>query len=115
VRLFLLCTTVFFTDDGSGTLKESLLDELDYVLVPSESWDLLVKWYSTVDQNTAIPRQVSLFVALHIIFIVYFFKSLQPMHGCMHICICSCVLSPGYLYRESFYSVTFLYHFSTAS
>ncbi|KDR08685.1 Ubiquitin carboxyl-terminal hydrolase 4, partial [Zootermopsis nevadensis] len=47
-----------FTDDGSGTIKENLVDELDYVLVPSESWDLLVQWYGTVDKNTAIPRQV---------------------------------------------------------
>jgi hypothetical protein len=27
--------------------------------VPSESWDLLVQWYGTVNQNTAISRQVS--------------------------------------------------------
>jgi len=76
----LLCTAVFFTDDGSGTLKENLLDELDYVLVPSESWDLLVKWYGTVDQNTAIPRQVNLFVVLH--FGCVFFKSPRPVHAC---------------------------------
>lgn len=81
VHLFLLYTTVFFTGDGSGTLKESLLDELDYVLVPSESWDLLVKWYGTVDQNTAIPRQVSLFVALPVILVMYF---LNPSNQCVH-------------------------------
>jgi len=89
VHSFLLCTTVFFTDDGSGTLKENLLDELDYVLVPSESWDLLVKWYGTVDQNTAIPRQVSLFVALHVIFIVYF---LNPSNQYMGACTFAYVL-----------------------
>ena len=86
VHLFLLQTTVFFTDDGNGTLKESLLDELDYVLVPSESWDLLVKWYGTVDQNTAIPRQVSLFVALHFILVVYFLN--QCMHADLHMFLC---------------------------
>ncbi|PNF33355.1 Ubiquitin carboxyl-terminal hydrolase 15 [Cryptotermes secundus] len=47
-----------FNDDGSGSIKENLVDELDYVLVPSESWDLLVQWYGTVDHNTAISRQV---------------------------------------------------------
>lgn len=52
-------TTILFTDDGSGSIKENLVDELDYVLVPSESWDLLVQWYGTVDHNTAISRQVS--------------------------------------------------------
>jgi hypothetical protein len=57
-------SNILFTDDGSGTIKENLIDELDYVLVPSESWDLLVQWYGTVDQNTAIPRQVSCSSAL---------------------------------------------------
>jgi hypothetical protein len=52
-------STILFTDDGSGSIKDGLIDELDYVLVPSESWDLLVKWYGTLDQNTAIARQVS--------------------------------------------------------
>jgi hypothetical protein len=52
-------TTILFTDDGNGSIKDNLVDELNYVLVPSESWDLLVQWYGTVDQNTAISRQVS--------------------------------------------------------
>jgi hypothetical protein len=51
--------TILFTDDGSGSIKDNLVDELDYVLVPRESWFLLVQWYGTVDQNTAIARQVS--------------------------------------------------------
>jgi hypothetical protein len=58
--IFVTHMTILFTEDGSGSIKDNLIDELDYVLVPSESWDLLVKWYGTVDQNTAIARQVSL-------------------------------------------------------
>jgi hypothetical protein len=74
--------TVLFTDGESGTLKENLLDELDYVLVPSESWDLLEKWYGTVDQNTAIPRQVSLVVVLLLIWVAYF--EIPPTNACLH-------------------------------
>ncbi|KAJ9583912.1 hypothetical protein L9F63_021744, partial [Diploptera punctata] len=55
-----------FNEDG--TIRELLTDELDYVLVPEDAWDLLVKWYGTVNTNTAIPRQVvefGLFVKHH--------------------------------------------------
>ncbi|KAJ9597759.1 hypothetical protein L9F63_011367 [Diploptera punctata] len=45
-----------FNEDGS--IRELLTDGLDYVLVPKDAWELLVKWYGTINTNTAIPRQV---------------------------------------------------------
>ncbi|PSN47889.1 Ubiquitin carboxyl-terminal hydrolase 15 [Blattella germanica] len=50
--------TSLFNEDGSGNIKENLVDELNYVLVPSESWELLSRWYGTIDEKTAIPRKV---------------------------------------------------------
>ncbi|XP_069693943.1 ubiquitin carboxyl-terminal hydrolase 15-like isoform X2 [Periplaneta americana] len=47
-----------FSDEEHGIIRESLIDELDYVLVPTESWNLLVDWYGTVNSRTAISRQV---------------------------------------------------------
>jgi len=48
--------------DGSNgpqpTLKERLCDELDYVLVPQEGWDLLVSWYGVIPGQPPIVRQV---------------------------------------------------------
>lgn len=43
--LFICC---FISDDGK-TLKEHLIDELDYVLLPTEGWNKLVSWYGTVE------------------------------------------------------------------
>ncbi|GAB1602017.1 ubiquitin carboxyl-terminal hydrolase 15-like [Argonauta hians] len=40
------------------TLKEHLIDELDYVLIPTEGWNKLVSWYGTVDGQEPIARKV---------------------------------------------------------
>ncbi|GIY57194.1 ubiquitin carboxyl-terminal hydrolase 15 [Caerostris darwini] len=45
-------------EDGSGEIKDHLIDELDYVLLPQEAWDLLVKWYGLVEGQQPIVRQV---------------------------------------------------------
>ncbi|XP_064607278.1 ubiquitin carboxyl-terminal hydrolase 15-like isoform X2 [Liolophura sinensis] len=45
-----------FQDEGCQ-LKEHLIDELDYVLVPTEAWNKLVSWYGMVDKQEAVCRQ----------------------------------------------------------
>uniref|UniRef100_A0A8C1J0Y3 Ubiquitin carboxyl-terminal hydrolase 4 n=1 Tax=Cyprinus carpio TaxID=7962 RepID=A0A8C1J0Y3_CYPCA len=47
-----------FSDHKSQTLKEHLIDELDYVLVPTEAWNKLVSWYGCLDGQKPIIRKV---------------------------------------------------------
>uniref|UniRef100_A0AAY4DXB5 Ubiquitin carboxyl-terminal hydrolase n=1 Tax=Denticeps clupeoides TaxID=299321 RepID=A0AAY4DXB5_9TELE len=47
-----------FSDHDTQTLKEHLIDELDYVLVPTEAWNKLVTWYGCVDGQQPIVRKV---------------------------------------------------------
>ncbi|XP_066207127.1 ubiquitin carboxyl-terminal hydrolase 4 isoform X2 [Saccopteryx leptura] len=47
-----------FSDPESQTLKEHLIDELDYVLVPTEAWNKLLNWYGCVDGQQPIVRKV---------------------------------------------------------
>ncbi|XP_033968379.1 ubiquitin carboxyl-terminal hydrolase 15-like isoform X6 [Pseudochaenichthys georgianus] len=52
--------------DNSGLLrdgdvlaiKEHLIDELDYILVPTEGWNKLVSWYGLTDNQEPIARKV---------------------------------------------------------
>lgn len=52
--------------DNSGLLKdgdvlvikEHLIDELDYILVPTEGWNKLVSWYGLTDGQEPISRKV---------------------------------------------------------
>ncbi|KAM8883297.1 ubiquitin carboxyl-terminal hydrolase 15 isoform 2-T2 [Synchiropus picturatus] len=52
--------------DNSGLLrdgdvlaiKEHLIDELDYILVPTEGWNKLVSWYGLTDNQEPISRKV---------------------------------------------------------
>ncbi|XP_036374081.1 ubiquitin carboxyl-terminal hydrolase 15-like isoform X2 [Megalops cyprinoides] len=39
-------------------LKEHLIDELDYILVPTEGWNKLVSWYGLTDNQEPIARKV---------------------------------------------------------
>lgn len=48
-----------FSDTESQTLKEHLIDELDYVLVPAEAWNKLLTWYGCVEGQQPIVRKVS--------------------------------------------------------
>ncbi|XP_075795728.1 ubiquitin carboxyl-terminal hydrolase 4 isoform X1 [Pelodiscus sinensis] len=47
-----------FADPEIQILKEHLIDELDYVLVPTEAWNKLVSWYGCVDGQQPILRKV---------------------------------------------------------
>lgn len=41
-------------------IKEHLIDELDYILVPTEGWNKLVSWYGLTEGQEPIARKVSL-------------------------------------------------------
>ncbi|XP_009332508.1 PREDICTED: ubiquitin carboxyl-terminal hydrolase 4-like [Pygoscelis adeliae] len=47
-----------FGDPETQSLKEHLIDELDYVLVPTEAWNKLVMWYGCIDGQQPIVRKV---------------------------------------------------------
>ncbi|XP_029899537.1 ubiquitin carboxyl-terminal hydrolase 4 isoform X2 [Aquila chrysaetos chrysaetos] len=47
-----------FGDPETQSLKEHLIDELDYVLVPTEAWNKLVRWYGCIDGQQPIVRKV---------------------------------------------------------
>uniref|UniRef100_A0A3Q2P0Q1 ubiquitinyl hydrolase 1 n=1 Tax=Fundulus heteroclitus TaxID=8078 RepID=A0A3Q2P0Q1_FUNHE len=47
-----------FSDQETQALKEHLIDELDYVLVPTEAWNKLVSWYSCLEGQRPIVRKV---------------------------------------------------------
>ena len=40
---------VFLIEGTKDQLKEHLIDELDYNLVPAEGWQKLVEWYGIVE------------------------------------------------------------------
>uniref|UniRef100_A0A672YQ07 Ubiquitin carboxyl-terminal hydrolase n=1 Tax=Sphaeramia orbicularis TaxID=375764 RepID=A0A672YQ07_9TELE len=44
--------------DNSGLLREHLIDELDYILVPTEGWNKLVSWYGLTEGQEPIARKV---------------------------------------------------------
>lgn len=39
-------------------IKEHLIDELDYILVPTEGWNKLVSWYGLTEGQEPISRKV---------------------------------------------------------
>ncbi|KAK7921856.1 hypothetical protein WMY93_008758 [Mugilogobius chulae] len=45
--------------DMFNALKEHLIDELDYVLVPTQAWNKLVSWYGCLQGQAPIVRKVS--------------------------------------------------------
>ncbi|KAJ8245506.1 hypothetical protein GJAV_G00271450 [Gymnothorax javanicus] len=45
-------------DGDTLSLKEHLIDELDYILVPTEGWNTLVGWYGLIDGQEPIARKV---------------------------------------------------------
>ncbi|XP_075704906.1 ubiquitin carboxyl-terminal hydrolase 4-like [Rhinoderma darwinii] len=47
-----------FADPDTQVLKEHLIDELDYVLVPTEAWNKLMCWYGSVPGQQPIVRKV---------------------------------------------------------
>uniref|UniRef100_A0AAX7VZS2 Ubiquitin carboxyl-terminal hydrolase n=1 Tax=Astatotilapia calliptera TaxID=8154 RepID=A0AAX7VZS2_ASTCA len=53
-----------FSDHETQALKEHLIDELDYVLVPTEAWNKLVSWYGCLEGQRPIVRKVSAWTGL---------------------------------------------------
>ncbi|OPJ80763.1 ubiquitin carboxyl-terminal hydrolase 4 isoform A [Patagioenas fasciata monilis] len=47
-----------FSDPETQSLKEHLIEELDYVLVPTEAWNKLVTWYGCIEGQQPIVRKV---------------------------------------------------------
>ncbi|XP_065146163.1 ubiquitin carboxyl-terminal hydrolase 15-like isoform X1 [Paramisgurnus dabryanus] len=45
-------------DEDVLGIKEHLIDELDYILVPTEGWNKLVSWYGLKDGQEPIARKV---------------------------------------------------------
>ncbi|XP_036375809.1 ubiquitin carboxyl-terminal hydrolase 15-like isoform X2 [Megalops cyprinoides] len=45
-------------DGDALSLKEHLIDELDYILVPTEGWNKLVSWYGLTESQEPIARKV---------------------------------------------------------
>ncbi|XP_023647199.2 ubiquitin carboxyl-terminal hydrolase 15 isoform X2 [Paramormyrops kingsleyae] len=45
-------------DGDALALKEHLIDELDYILVPTEGWNKLVSWYGLMENQEPIARKV---------------------------------------------------------
>ncbi|XP_069085173.1 ubiquitin carboxyl-terminal hydrolase 15 isoform X4 [Pleurodeles waltl] len=45
-------------DSDSQSLKEHLIDELDYILLPTEGWNKLVSWYTLMEGQEPIARKV---------------------------------------------------------
>ncbi|XP_035640682.1 ubiquitin carboxyl-terminal hydrolase 15-like [Oncorhynchus keta] len=39
-------------------IKEHLIDDLDYILIPPEGWNKLVSWYALMEGHEAISRKV---------------------------------------------------------
>ena len=42
------------TEGTTNTLKDHLIDELDYVLMPQEAWKKVVSWYTNVNPDVSI-------------------------------------------------------------
>uniref|UniRef100_A0A8C5MHD4 Ubiquitin carboxyl-terminal hydrolase n=1 Tax=Leptobrachium leishanense TaxID=445787 RepID=A0A8C5MHD4_9ANUR len=45
-------------DMDTQSLKEHLIDELDYILLPTEGWNKLVSWYTVMESQEPIARKV---------------------------------------------------------
>uniref|UniRef100_A0A452RCY6 Ubiquitin carboxyl-terminal hydrolase n=1 Tax=Ursus americanus TaxID=9643 RepID=A0A452RCY6_URSAM len=45
-------------DGDAQSLKEHLIDELDYILLPTEGWNKLVSWYTLMEGQEPIARKV---------------------------------------------------------
>ncbi|XP_062990022.1 ubiquitin carboxyl-terminal hydrolase 15 isoform X6 [Elgaria multicarinata webbii] len=45
-------------DGDCQSLKEHLIDELDYILLPTEGWNKLVSWYTLMEVQEPIARKV---------------------------------------------------------
>ncbi|XP_060558004.1 E3 ubiquitin-protein ligase TRIM36-like isoform X2 [Ruditapes philippinarum] len=44
--------------EGTDKLKEHLIDNLDYSLIPGECWEMLLSWYGLLEGQKPLPRKV---------------------------------------------------------
>jgi len=44
----------FFAEDEPISLKNHLIEELDYMLLPDEAWTKLMAWYGIVDNQVKL-------------------------------------------------------------
>lgn len=73
VQVVLPCQSIFYcllpnehdpvlslsrVDGDVLAIKEHLIDELDYVLIPTEGWNKLVSWYPLMEGQEPISRKV---------------------------------------------------------
>ena len=58
---------VAFPEGSKEQLKEHLIDELDYVLLPREAWDKLVSWYDIVEGQVNHIMHVVMITALGVL------------------------------------------------
>ena len=49
---------LYIVDVENNILKEHLIDELDYNLMPTKAWEMLVAWYGLVEGQQPIRRKV---------------------------------------------------------
>ncbi|KAL1425074.1 hypothetical protein MTO96_019528 [Rhipicephalus appendiculatus] len=45
-------------EDNSGEIRDHLIEDLDYLLLPQESWDKMVAWYGLTQGQSPLPRKV---------------------------------------------------------
>ncbi|XP_022252353.1 ubiquitin carboxyl-terminal hydrolase 15-like isoform X3 [Limulus polyphemus] len=50
--------SALYKEDGSGELKDRMMDEMEYVLLPQEGWNLLHSWYTLAPGQEPIARKV---------------------------------------------------------
>ena len=56
--LNLVILVISFSVADGCTLKEHLIDELDYNLLPEEAWFKLTSWYGVISDQRALQRKV---------------------------------------------------------
>lgn len=59
-------THLLFSDLDSYHLKERLVENEDFMLVPAEAWHKLLTWYGMVDGQPPLERKVASPHARHV-------------------------------------------------
>lgn len=72
----LICTVL---DGDVLAIKEHLIDELDYILVPTEGWNKLVSWYGLTEGQEPTARKVCFYQFVYACMFVS--HSLYEIHG----------------------------------
>lgn len=59
MQWIIILALICLADQETQALKDHLIDELDYVLVPTEAWNNLVSWYGCLEGQRPIVRKVT--------------------------------------------------------